>query len=83
MMLAALVMVMSIALIGASLHHSWTMDFQAQGRYLFPLLSMFGVLLGRCRTIFETRLFVLSVTQLYLLGLYSFIFVALMNIPRG
>jgi len=83
MMLAALVVMMSIALIGASLHHSWTMDFQAQGRYLFPILSMFGVILGRCRTIFETRLFVLSVSQLYLVGLYSFIFVALMNIPRG
>ena len=73
---------LSIALIGVSLYHSWTMDFQAQGRYLFPILSMFGVLLARCRRYFDTRLFVLSISQLYFLGLYSFIFIAIMNIPR-
>ena len=71
-----------MALIGVSLYHSWTMDFQAQGRYLFPILCMFGVLLGRCRQLFDTRLFILSVSQLYVLGLYSFIFIALINIPR-
>jgi len=73
---------LSIALIGASLHHSWTMDFQAQGRYLFPILSMIGVVLGRSRSLFGSRLFVLSVSQLYVLGLYSFIFIALLQIPR-
>ena len=81
-MIAIAVVLLSIALIGASLYHSWTMDFQAQGRYLFPILSMFGVLLGRCRRYFDTRLLVLSMSQLYFLGLYSFIFIAIMNIPR-
>lgn len=80
--LAVFVGMLSVALIGVSLYHSWTMDFQAQGRYLFPILSMFGLLLGRCRMFFDTRLFVLSISQLYLLGLYSFIFIALVNIPR-
>ena len=81
-MIAIAAVLLSVALIGASLYHSWTMDFQAQGRYLFPILSMFGVLLGRCRNYFDTRLLVLSMSQLYFLGLYSFIFVAIMNIPR-
>ncbi len=80
--LVVLAGMLSVALIGVSLYHSWTMDFQAQGRYLFPILSMFGLLLGRCRMIFDTRLFVLSISQLYFLGLYSFIFIALVNIPR-
>ena len=82
LMLTGATLILSVALIGASLHHSWTMDFQAQGRYLFPILCMFGILVGRCRFIFEKRLFILSISQLYLLGLYLFIFVALMNIPR-
>ena len=82
LMLTGATLLLSVALIGASLHHSWTMDFQAQGRYLFPILCMFGILIGRCRVIYEKRLFILSISQLYLLGLYSFIFVALLNIPR-
>ncbi len=76
---AIIAAMLSVALIGVSLYHSWTMDFQAQGRYLFPILCMSGVVLGRCRELFGARLFVLSVSQLYLLGLYSFIFVALVN----
>ncbi|MEE4166536.1 MAG: hypothetical protein V2I35_11105 [Desulfocapsaceae bacterium] len=80
--LAAAVVMLSIALIGVSLHHSWTMDFQAQGRYLFPILSMFGVLLGRCRTFFGGRVSALLISQLYFLGLCSFIFIAIMNIPH-
>ena len=78
----AAILSLAAALIGASLHHSWTMDFQAQGRYLFPILCMFGILIGKYKDLFEKRLFVLSVSQLYILGLYSFIFVALVNIPR-
>ncbi len=79
---AIITALLSVALIGVSLYHSWTMDFQAQGRYLFPIICMFGILLGRCRQLFDTRLFILSVSQLYFLGLYSFIFIALVNIPR-
>lgn len=73
---------LSVALIGVSFYHSWTMDFQAQGRYLFPILPMLGIVLGKAREIFDSRLFILGVTQLYLLGLYSFIFIALLSIPR-
>jgi hypothetical protein len=81
--LGVLAILLSIALIAASLNHSWTKDFQAQGRYLFPILSIFGVLIGRSRKIFETNLFMLGVSQLYVLSLYSFIFVALHYIPRS
>lgn len=74
--------VLSIALIAVSLHHSWTRDFQAQGRYLFPIVPIFGIVLGRARHLFNTRLFTLGVTQMYALALYSFIFIAILSIPR-
>jgi len=73
---------LALALIGASLHRSWTVDLQAQGRYLFPILPMLGYLLARAGNLFDTRLFIVGVVHLYLLSLYSFIFIALLNIPR-
>ncbi len=82
-LLALLVVGLSLALVAASIHRSWTVDFQAQGRYLFPILPMIGIVLARNRSAIESRLFILLVMHLVLLSLYSFIFVALPAIPRG
>ncbi len=82
-LLALLVVGLSLALVAASIHRSWTVDFQAQGRYLFPILPMIGVVLARNRTAIEGRLFFLLFAHVFLLSLYSFIFVALPNIPRA
>lgn len=38
----------ALAVLVSSLH-SWTSDFQAQGRYLFPAFAMFGVVLADAR----------------------------------
>ena len=81
-LLALTVLLLGGALIGASLHRSWTVDFQAQGRYLFPILPMIGVLLARSGDLFTTRLFTLQLCYLYALSIWSFIFVALVYIPR-
>jgi hypothetical protein len=81
-LLALLSICLAIALMGASLYRSWTIDFQAQGRYLFPILPMLGILLARSRYLFETRVFTLLVSQLFVLGVYSFIFIALVSIAR-
>lgn len=77
-----MVLMFSLALIGASLHRSWTVDFQAQGRYLFPILPMVGVVLAGSRRLFANGYFTTQVVFLYGLALYSFIFVALVYIPR-
>ena len=79
---AAAAVLLAFALIGASLHRSWTVDFQAQGRYLFPILPMIGVILAKSRNLFTNRLFTLQLCFLYALSLCSFIFVALVYIPR-
>lgn len=77
-----LALFLAVALLGVSLYRSWTIDFQAQGRYLFPILPMLGVLLARARELFDNRLFILCLVHLFLLSSYSFIFVGLALIPR-
>ena len=82
-LLALLVCGLALALIGASVHRSWTVDFQAQGRYLFPILPMLGVVLARNRSVVDNKVFILLAMQLFLLSLYSFTFIALPAIPRS
>jgi len=82
-LLALLVCGLALALVAASVHRSWTIDFQAQGRYLFPILPMIGVVLARNRQAIDNKVFILLTMQLFLLSLYSFIFIALPAIPRG
>jgi uncharacterized membrane protein len=82
-LLVLLVGGLALALIGASIHRSWTVDFQPQGRYLFPILPMLGVIIAKNRRALDNKLFILLTVHLFLLSLYSFIFVALPAIPRG
>lgn len=72
----------SSALIVASLHHSWVVDFQAQGRYLFPIVPMLGILYGLYHKVVNRQVMVLGVLSMYMLGIYSFIFQALLRIPK-
>lgn len=63
-----------------SSYHSWTMDFQAQGRYLFPIISLLGFLLYQVRHVlshFITQTLILSLVGC---SVYSFIFVALTHL---
>ncbi|MFC1831096.1 hypothetical protein ACFL0S_03640 [Thermodesulfobacteriota bacterium] len=82
-LLALLVCGLALVLVAASVHRSWTIDFQAQGRYLFPILPMIGVVLARNRSVVDNKVFILLTMQLFLLSLYSFIFIALPAIPRS
>ena len=81
--LLLLVVALSVGLVGASLHQSWTISLQAQGRYLFTILPMIGVVLARNRRVFENSVFILIVLHLFLLSFYSFVFVGITAIPRG
>lgn len=73
---------LAAGLIGVSLYHSWTVDFQSQGRYLFPILPMLGILYGWNHAAVNRRLLILFVTPMVMLGGYSFIFEGLMRIPK-
>jgi hypothetical protein len=72
----------SLALIIADLLHSWTKDFQAQGRYLFPIISMLGIVYARNHKYLNGRLFTSLFITMFLLSAYSFIFVAISQIPK-
>lgn len=80
--LAVIALAIAAALIAKALHHSWTIDFQAQGRYLFPLLPILGMLYGWHHQVINRRLLLLGVMPLFCLGVYVFIFEALLRIPR-
>lgn len=71
-----------VGLIGISLWHSWTSDFQAQGRYLFPILFLLGIIYSQTRDVFQKRIFSFFVFSMFAVSLYSFIYIALRNIPQ-
>lgn len=72
----------AVGLVGASLYHSWTSDFQTQGRYLFPIIPMLGVLLYHTRQYMISPGYRLFLVGMFLLSSYSFINVALLRIPK-
>lgn len=68
--------------LGISLYHSWTGDFQPQGRYLFPIIGILAVLGFEVKEQLN-RYFYLTIFVISILGLYSFIFVALKYLPKS
>jgi len=80
--LAFSLIVLSAALIAVSLYHSWTVDFQSQGRYLLPIVPMLGVLYARTYRVIHRQIIFFGVCSMYFLGMYSFIFQSLIRIPK-
>ncbi|WP_419175166.1 hypothetical protein [Desulfosediminicola sp.] len=79
--LAALVI--SGLLVCVSAYHSWTADFQPQGRYLFPIAGMLFILCGQNVKVLSERWLSLLVVWMFCLSTYSFIAVALLKLPRN
>ena len=61
----------------SSLMHSWTNDFQAQGRYLLPMAGMFALVLGHAADKLPERIFKVLVLAALALSISSFAGVAL------
>ncbi len=78
----------SIAVIGmvlsclASLLNSWTVAFQAQGRYLFPIFCIFLLLLTYRWEKLPKKFIYLGFLSTGFVSLWNFAFVGLINIPR-
>jgi hypothetical protein len=66
----------------ASFLNSWTVAFQAQGRYLFPVFCIFLILLAYKWERLPKKFFYSGFLSTGLLSLGNFIFVGLGNIPR-
>jgi hypothetical protein len=65
-----------------SAYHSWTADFQPQGRYLFPILPMLGFVLYRYRETLPRRALLLLFTGLFAASVFSFVVAGLRAIPQ-
>jgi len=73
---------LSAALVAVALYHSWTKDFQPQGRYLLPILPMLGVLCAQGKEYLNAKIMTLFTLCMFLLSSYSFICLGLLEIPR-
>jgi len=81
-LLFVLFILCSSTLIAASLYHSWTMDYQTQGRYLFPFIPMGCVILYHARVLMQGTVYKLLLTTMFLLSVYSFVFIGLLQLPK-
>lgn len=80
--LATMTLGLGAALLGVSLYHSWTADFQPQGRYLFPFVPMLGLLYAWSHRAVNSKILMLGVVPMYFLAVYTFIFEGLLRIPK-
>jgi hypothetical protein len=69
--------------IAAAIYHSWVNDFQAQGRYLFPIVAMLGVGLQSLRNETDRRVVIYVVATCFALSIWSFVVVGLQHIPKS
>ncbi len=69
-------------LVLASAHHSWTVDFEPQGRYLFPGIGIAFVAILRLRALVPPRVLWRYGVVIWLLSCYSFLFTGLRLIPK-
>jgi hypothetical protein len=74
--------VSSLSLIAVAMYHSWTVDFQAQGRYFLPVVAMLSVLVCQSERYLRRPMFQLFVLVMFLLSAYNFIFVGLHDIVK-
>ena len=68
------VLLSSIFITVLSLWNSWTASFQAQGRYLFPILIMTGYLLYERRSCLNRKMINGFVLLMFCLSVYSYVF---------
>jgi hypothetical protein len=64
-------------LVLASLWMSWTVNFQAQGRYMAPIVPMFSIVYYHVREYLNNAVFITLVLCMFALSVYSFIFYGL------
>ena len=72
-----------LALVGSLLWRSWTISFQPQGRYLAPALPILAILYYHLRPCVSDRIVMVFTCALFLLGVYSFIFIGLHDIWKS
>ncbi|HID02769.1 MAG TPA: hypothetical protein EYP18_06125, partial [Desulfobacterales bacterium] len=72
----------SVTLIGIACYRAWTVDFQAQGRYLFAIVAILGMLLFKTEKVYNQRLLTTFACSMYLVSVCSFIGIALLGLAK-
>lgn len=80
--LVAITFVSAILLLIAAFYQAWAVDFQAQGRYLLPIVGMLSMFAYHMREKLANLPCVSVLACMYMVSLYSFIFVALAGIAK-
>lgn len=71
-----------VGLVMAAIFNNWDQSFQTQGRYLLPYLTMLGTLIAMYPHKLNTGWLSVLAMGPFLLGLYSFYAVALVELPK-
>ncbi len=75
-------MVLGLMILAVSFYASWVRVLQPQGRYLAPILPILGVLYYHLRPCLYQWVFHCLILAMFLLSVYSFIFIGLAEIPK-
>ena len=71
-----------LLMILASLYHSWTYDFQPQGRYLLPILGILSFLLHEAREYLNRNILCLLISLMFAFSFWSFLFIGIYYIDK-
>ena len=80
--LLCFVIVCSLIMTAASFWASYTLGFQAHGRYLFPTFCMTGFLVLQALKALNKPILNFFIIGMFILSSYSFIFVGLLQLPK-
>ncbi len=72
----------AVFLLVGALYQAWTVDFQAQGRYLLPIVGMVSMFAYHMREKLANVSSVCVLSAMFMVSLYSFVFVALAGIEK-
>ena len=75
-------MTVSALTVFISAYYSWVSDFQPQGRYLFPILGMVGMVLWSLYSRLRHGIFIAITGIIFTLSTYSFVFVAMRRLIK-
>jgi hypothetical protein len=81
--LTSVVVGSSALVMASSLLLSWVGSLEAQGRYLFPALAIFALVLGKASPRLRGKAVIVLIAGAWLLSFYSFACIALPAFARG
>jgi len=80
--LLACALLCSLALIVKASHYAWTVDFQGQGRYFFPIVSIIGMVLVQTEKVYNQLALRTLCCLMFMLSVFSFVFIGIFSLAK-